>query len=120
MSTSFTPRNFHDFSLVNRQGSTVTTHGFSVEVSTEGTRLSYSHFQHLSQEPHYWQLPGLYKGDKVVFTSPSDSSVTSPGPTLLHTLFYLNSFSVSLSSCLPFYMLTLFLLALVEDFIPFL
>ncbi|XP_031421932.1 basement membrane-specific heparan sulfate proteoglycan core protein isoform X9 [Clupea harengus] len=65
VSTSFTPRNFHDFSLVNRQGSTVTTNGFSVEVSTEGTRLSYSHFQHLSQEPHYWQLPGLYKGDKV-------------------------------------------------------
>ncbi|KAG5281836.1 hypothetical protein AALO_G00049330 [Alosa alosa] len=64
VSTSFSPRNFHDFSLVNRQGTTVITSGFSVEVSTEGTRLSYSHFQHLSQEPYYWQLPGLYKGDK--------------------------------------------------------
>ncbi|XP_041953837.1 basement membrane-specific heparan sulfate proteoglycan core protein isoform X8 [Alosa sapidissima] len=64
VSTSFSPRNFHDFSLVNRQGTTVITSGFSVEVSTEGTRLSYSHFQNLSQEPYYWQLPGLYKGDK--------------------------------------------------------
>ncbi|KAL2104346.1 hypothetical protein ACEWY4_001214 [Coilia grayii] len=65
VSTSFTPGNFQGFSLVNRQGSTVISSGFSVEVSTEGTRLSYSHFQHLSQEPHYWQMPGTYKGDKV-------------------------------------------------------
>ncbi|CAB1330005.1 unnamed protein product [Coregonus sp. 'balchen'] len=38
--------------------------GFTVEVSTDGTQLSYSNFDYLGQEPHYWQLPGVYQGDK--------------------------------------------------------
>ena len=65
MSSVFTPGNFQDFGLVNRQRTSRISTGFTVEVSTEGTQLSYSNFDYLGQEPHYWQLPGVYQGDKV-------------------------------------------------------
>uniref|UniRef100_A0A4W6FLZ6 Heparan sulfate proteoglycan 2 n=1 Tax=Lates calcarifer TaxID=8187 RepID=A0A4W6FLZ6_LATCA len=61
----FSPGNFQGFALVNRQRTNRITTGFTVEVSTEGTQLSYSNFDYLGQEPHYWQLPGVYQGDKV-------------------------------------------------------
>uniref|UniRef100_A0A8C5EK91 Heparan sulfate proteoglycan 2 n=1 Tax=Gouania willdenowi TaxID=441366 RepID=A0A8C5EK91_GOUWI len=61
----FSPGNFQDFALVNRQRTSRITTGFTVEVSTEGTQLSYSNFENLGQEPHYWQLPDVYQGDKV-------------------------------------------------------
>ncbi|XP_028309184.1 basement membrane-specific heparan sulfate proteoglycan core protein isoform X2 [Gouania willdenowi] len=60
----FSPGNFQDFALVNRQRTSRITTGFTVEVSTEGTQLSYSNFENLGQEPHYWQLPDVYQGDK--------------------------------------------------------
>ena len=65
VSSVFTPGNFQDYALVNRQRTNRITSGFSVEVSTDGTQLSYSNFDYLNQEPHYWQLPGAYQGDKV-------------------------------------------------------
>uniref|UniRef100_A0A3P8WN31 Heparan sulfate proteoglycan 2 n=1 Tax=Cynoglossus semilaevis TaxID=244447 RepID=A0A3P8WN31_CYNSE len=65
VSSVFTPGNFKGFALVNRQRSNRLTTGFTVEVSTEGTQLSYSNFDYLGQEPHFWQLPGAYQGDKV-------------------------------------------------------
>ncbi|TMS16751.1 Basement membrane-specific heparan sulfate proteoglycan core protein [Larimichthys crocea] len=65
VSSVFTPGNFQGFALVNRQRTNRITTGFSVEVSTEGTQLSYSNFDYLGQEPHYWQLPGVYQEDKV-------------------------------------------------------
>ncbi|XP_068162728.1 basement membrane-specific heparan sulfate proteoglycan core protein isoform X3 [Antennarius striatus] len=64
VSSVFSPGNFQDFALVNRQRTNRISTGFSVEVSTEGTQLSYSNFDYLGQEPHYWQLPGVYQGDK--------------------------------------------------------
>ncbi|XP_024915374.1 basement membrane-specific heparan sulfate proteoglycan core protein isoform X3 [Cynoglossus semilaevis] len=64
VSSVFTPGNFKGFALVNRQRSNRLTTGFTVEVSTEGTQLSYSNFDYLGQEPHFWQLPGAYQGDK--------------------------------------------------------
>ncbi len=64
----FSPGNFQGFALLNRQRTNRISTGFSVEVSTEGTQLSYSNFDYLGQEPHYWQLPGVYQGDKVSIT----------------------------------------------------
>uniref|UniRef100_W5M174 Heparan sulfate proteoglycan 2 n=1 Tax=Lepisosteus oculatus TaxID=7918 RepID=W5M174_LEPOC len=65
VSTTFAPGNFQNFALVNRQRSTRITTGFTVEVATDGTQLSYSNFGSLSQEASYWQLPVVYQGDKV-------------------------------------------------------
>ncbi|XP_049611156.2 basement membrane-specific heparan sulfate proteoglycan core protein isoform X2 [Syngnathus scovelli] len=70
VSTTFSPGNFQGFALVNRQRTDRITTGFTVEISTEGTQLSYSNFDYLGQEPHYWQLPGIFQGDK------KDSSFT--------------------------------------------
>ncbi|XP_069039964.1 basement membrane-specific heparan sulfate proteoglycan core protein isoform X5 [Lepisosteus oculatus] len=64
VSTTFAPGNFQNFALVNRQRSTRITTGFTVEVATDGTQLSYSNFGSLSQEASYWQLPEVYQGDK--------------------------------------------------------
>ncbi|KAJ3585960.1 hypothetical protein NHX12_012366, partial [Muraenolepis orangiensis] len=64
VSSVFSPGNFQDYALVNRQRTNRISSGFSVEVSTDGTQLSYSNFDYLNQEPHYWQLPGAYQGDK--------------------------------------------------------
>ncbi|XP_028266709.1 basement membrane-specific heparan sulfate proteoglycan core protein isoform X11 [Parambassis ranga] len=65
VSSVFSPGNFQGFALVNRQRTNRISTGFTVEISTEGTQLSYSNFDYLGQEPHYWQLPGFYQGDKV-------------------------------------------------------
>ncbi|XP_054464444.1 basement membrane-specific heparan sulfate proteoglycan core protein isoform X3 [Anoplopoma fimbria] len=65
VSSVFSPGNFQGFALVNRQRTNRISTGFTVEVSTEGTQLSYTNFDYLGQEPHYWQLPGVYQGDKV-------------------------------------------------------
>ncbi|CAN9515659.1 unnamed protein product [Ophioblennius macclurei] len=65
VSSVFSPGNFQGFALVNRQRTNRISTGFTVEVSTEGTQLSYSNFDYLGQEPHYWQLPGVYQDDKV-------------------------------------------------------
>ncbi|XP_029102224.1 basement membrane-specific heparan sulfate proteoglycan core protein isoform X4 [Scleropages formosus] len=65
VSSSFTPGNFQGFALVNRQLTNRISMGFTVEVSTEGTQLSYSNFGSLTPEAHYWQLPEAYQGDKV-------------------------------------------------------
>nr|XP_046254095.1 basement membrane-specific heparan sulfate proteoglycan core protein isoform X3 [Scatophagus argus] len=65
VSSVFAPGNFQGFALVNRQRTNRISTGFTVEVSTEGTQLSYSNFDYVGQEPHYWQLPGVYQGDKV-------------------------------------------------------
>uniref|UniRef100_A0A8C5CHM1 Heparan sulfate proteoglycan 2 n=1 Tax=Gadus morhua TaxID=8049 RepID=A0A8C5CHM1_GADMO len=81
VSSVFTPGNFQDYALVNRQRTNRITSGFSVEVSTDGTQLSYSNFDYLNQEPHYWQLPGAYQGDKVV----------SYGAKLRYTISYVAS-----------------------------
>ncbi|XP_028850828.1 basement membrane-specific heparan sulfate proteoglycan core protein isoform X4 [Denticeps clupeoides] len=64
ISTSFSHGNFQGFTLVNRQGSISISSGFSVEVSSNVNQLSYSKFDNLSQEPYYWQMPAVYKGDK--------------------------------------------------------
>ncbi|XP_070400895.1 basement membrane-specific heparan sulfate proteoglycan core protein isoform X2 [Nothobranchius furzeri] len=64
VSTAFSPRNFQDFGLVNRQRTSRVSTGFTVEISTVGTQLSYSNFDNLGQGPHYWQLPEVYQGDK--------------------------------------------------------
>uniref|UniRef100_A0A3Q3IGR0 Heparan sulfate proteoglycan 2 n=1 Tax=Monopterus albus TaxID=43700 RepID=A0A3Q3IGR0_MONAL len=63
--SAFYPGNFQGFALVNRQRTNRISTGFTVEVSTEGTQLSYSNFDYVGQEPHYWQFPGAYQGDKV-------------------------------------------------------
>ncbi|XP_056158189.1 basement membrane-specific heparan sulfate proteoglycan core protein [Lampris incognitus] len=65
VSSVFAPGNFQGYALVNRQRTNHISTGFTVEVSTEGTQLSYTNFDYLGQEPHYWQLPGAYQGDKV-------------------------------------------------------
>uniref|UniRef100_A0A665UZU7 Heparan sulfate proteoglycan 2 n=1 Tax=Echeneis naucrates TaxID=173247 RepID=A0A665UZU7_ECHNA len=65
VSSTFSPGNFQGFALVNRQRTKRITTGFTVELSTQGTQLSYSNFDYLGQEPYYWQLPGVYQGDKV-------------------------------------------------------
>ncbi|CAG03826.1 unnamed protein product, partial [Tetraodon nigroviridis] len=64
VSSVFSPGNFQGFALVNQQRTTRISTGFTVEVSTEGTQLSYSSFDYLGQEPHYWQLPGAFQGNK--------------------------------------------------------
>uniref|UniRef100_A0AAZ3SJN2 Basement membrane-specific heparan sulfate proteoglycan core protein n=1 Tax=Oncorhynchus tshawytscha TaxID=74940 RepID=A0AAZ3SJN2_ONCTS len=64
VSSVFTPGNFQGFALVNRQLTNRISTGFTVEVSTDGTQLSYSNFDYLGQEPHYWQLPEAFQGDK--------------------------------------------------------
>ncbi|XP_029995006.1 basement membrane-specific heparan sulfate proteoglycan core protein isoform X4 [Sphaeramia orbicularis] len=78
VSSVFSPGNFQGFALVNRQRTNRISTGFTVEVSTDGTQLSYSNFDYLGQEPHYWQLPGIYQGDKV----------GSYGGTLKYTISY--------------------------------
>lgn len=65
VSSVFSPGNFQGFALVNQQRTNRISTGFTVEVSTEGTQLSYSNFDYLGQEPHYWQLPGAYQGNQV-------------------------------------------------------
>ncbi|XP_073669053.1 basement membrane-specific heparan sulfate proteoglycan core protein isoform X19 [Paramisgurnus dabryanus] len=65
ISTTFAPGNYQGFALVNRQRTNRIDTGFSVELSTEGTQLSYTNFNYLGQEPHYWQLPNTFQGDKV-------------------------------------------------------
>uniref|UniRef100_A0A672LFC0 Heparan sulfate proteoglycan 2 n=1 Tax=Sinocyclocheilus grahami TaxID=75366 RepID=A0A672LFC0_SINGR len=65
ISTIFAPGNYQGFALVNRQRTNRIDSGFSVELSTDGTQLSYTNFNYLGQEPHYWQLPSAYQGDKV-------------------------------------------------------
>ncbi|KAL1250062.1 hypothetical protein QQF64_021067, partial [Cirrhinus molitorella] len=65
VSTTFAPGNYQGFALVNRQRTNRIASGFSVELSTDGTQLSYTNFNYLGQEPHYWQLPNAYQGDKV-------------------------------------------------------
>ncbi len=69
VSTVFTPGNFQGFALVNRQRTNRIDSGFSIELSTDGTQLSYTNFNYLGQEPHYWQLPNAFQGDKVEFGS---------------------------------------------------
>ncbi|XP_026092563.1 basement membrane-specific heparan sulfate proteoglycan core protein-like isoform X5 [Carassius auratus] len=66
VSTIFVPGNYQGFALVNRQRTNRVDRGFSVELSTDGTQLSYTNFDYLGQEPHYWQLPSIYRGDKYV------------------------------------------------------
>uniref|UniRef100_A0A3B3SE98 Cell adhesion molecule-related/down-regulated by oncogenes n=1 Tax=Paramormyrops kingsleyae TaxID=1676925 RepID=A0A3B3SE98_9TELE len=68
VSSSFAPGHFQGFALVNRQRTNRIATGFTVEVSTQGTQLSFSRFGNLAQEAHYWQLPEAYRGDKVVCT----------------------------------------------------
>ncbi|XP_073678802.1 basement membrane-specific heparan sulfate proteoglycan core protein-like [Garra rufa] len=65
VSTTFVPGNYQGFALVNRQRTNRIDSGFSIELSTDGTQLSYTNFNYLGQEPHYWQLPNAYQGDKV-------------------------------------------------------
>ncbi|XP_014849228.1 PREDICTED: basement membrane-specific heparan sulfate proteoglycan core protein isoform X5 [Poecilia mexicana] len=72
VSSVFTPRNFQGFALVNRQRTSRVSTGFTVEISTEGTQLSYSNFNYLGQGPHYWQLPDVYQGDKSDSYSPEE------------------------------------------------
>ncbi|XP_036068750.1 basement membrane-specific heparan sulfate proteoglycan core protein isoform X6 [Oryzias melastigma] len=64
VTSAFFPGNFEGFALVNRQRTNRISTGFTVEVSTEGTQLSYSNFDYLGEEPHFWQLPEAYRGDK--------------------------------------------------------
>uniref|UniRef100_A0A671MPU9 Basement membrane-specific heparan sulfate proteoglycan core protein-like n=1 Tax=Sinocyclocheilus anshuiensis TaxID=1608454 RepID=A0A671MPU9_9TELE len=64
-STVFAPGNYQGFALVNRQRTNRIDSDFSIELSTDGTQLSYTNFNYLGQEPHYWQLPNAYQGDKV-------------------------------------------------------
>ncbi|XP_062871277.1 basement membrane-specific heparan sulfate proteoglycan core protein isoform X2 [Trichomycterus rosablanca] len=65
VSTVFTPGNTQGFALVNRQRSSRINSGFSVELSIDGSQLSYTAFDQQSHEPHYWQLPSAYQGNKV-------------------------------------------------------
>lgn len=65
---------------MNRQRTNRISTGFTVEVSTEGTQLSYSNFDYLGQEPHYWQLPGVYQGDKVSIKEAAAAAAQSRVP----------------------------------------
>uniref|UniRef100_A0A8C7VU22 Heparan sulfate proteoglycan 2 n=1 Tax=Oncorhynchus mykiss TaxID=8022 RepID=A0A8C7VU22_ONCMY len=65
VSSVFAPGNFQGFALVNRQRTVRISTGFTVEVSTDGTQLSYSNFDYLGQGPLYWRLLGAFQGDKV-------------------------------------------------------
>ncbi|TRY87102.1 hypothetical protein DNTS_009172, partial [Danionella cerebrum] len=64
VSAVFSPGNYQGFALVNRQRTSRIDSGFTVELSTDGTQLSYTNFNYLGQEPHYWQLPSHFQGDK--------------------------------------------------------
>ncbi|TSL61242.1 Basement membrane-specific heparan sulfate proteoglycan core protein [Bagarius yarrelli] len=64
ITTIFAPGNTQGFALVNRQRTNRISNGFSVEVATDGTQLSFTNFNQHSQEPHFWQLPASYQGDK--------------------------------------------------------
>ncbi|XP_070963572.1 basement membrane-specific heparan sulfate proteoglycan core protein-like [Oncorhynchus clarkii lewisi] len=64
VSSVFAPGNFQGFALVNRQRTVRISTGFTVEVSTDGTQLSYSNFDYLGQGPLYWRLLGAFQGDK--------------------------------------------------------
>ncbi|KAG9353051.1 hypothetical protein JZ751_017627 [Albula glossodonta] len=67
VSSSFAPGNFQGFALVNRQRTDRIATGFTVEVATDGTQLSFTNFGNLPQDSdsYYWQLPEAYQGDKV-------------------------------------------------------
>ncbi|XP_060793467.1 basement membrane-specific heparan sulfate proteoglycan core protein isoform X9 [Neoarius graeffei] len=65
ITTVFAPGNTQGFALVNRQRTNRVSDGFSVEMSTDRTQLSFTNFDHHSQELHFWQLPSSYQGDKV-------------------------------------------------------
>jgi len=65
VSLVFSPGNFQGFALVNRQRTNRISTGFTVEVYSDVTQLSYTNFDYLGQEPHYWQFPEVYQGDKV-------------------------------------------------------
>ncbi|KAJ8412021.1 hypothetical protein AAFF_G00142880 [Aldrovandia affinis] len=64
VSSSFAPGNFQGFALVNQQRTERIATGFTVEVATDGTQLSFTNFGNLHQESYYWQLPEAYQGDK--------------------------------------------------------
>ncbi|XP_060793464.1 basement membrane-specific heparan sulfate proteoglycan core protein isoform X6 [Neoarius graeffei] len=64
ITTVFAPGNTQGFALVNRQRTNRVSDGFSVEMSTDRTQLSFTNFDHHSQELHFWQLPSSYQGDK--------------------------------------------------------
>ncbi|XP_061075722.1 basement membrane-specific heparan sulfate proteoglycan core protein-like isoform X3 [Conger conger] len=81
VSSSFSPGDFQGFVLVNRQHTDRVATGFTVEVATDGTQLSFSHFRSLQPDPYYWQLPVDYQGDKV----------GSYGGRLRYTLSYVMS-----------------------------
>ncbi|XP_010782272.1 basement membrane-specific heparan sulfate proteoglycan core protein-like [Notothenia coriiceps] len=84
VSTVFTPGNFQGFALVNRQRTNRISSGFTVEVSTEGTQLSYTSFDYLGQEPHYWQLPDAYQGDKKESSSARGKRAEQVQSVLMH------------------------------------
>ncbi|KAK1803404.1 hypothetical protein P4O66_020832 [Electrophorus voltai] len=81
ISTMFVPGGTQGFALVNRQRSNRIDSGFSVEVSTGGTQLSHTGFDQIGQEPHYWQLPKMYQGDKVTVGPVSFPLPTSYQPS---------------------------------------
>ncbi|KAJ8260293.1 hypothetical protein GJAV_G00179310 [Gymnothorax javanicus] len=81
VSSSFAPGDFQGFTLVNRQRTDRISTGFTVEVASDGTQLSFSHFRDLRQDSYYWHLPEAYRGDKV----------GSYGGRLKYTLSYVTS-----------------------------
>ncbi|KAG7477685.1 hypothetical protein MATL_G00072180 [Megalops atlanticus] len=64
VSSTFLPGDFQGFALVNQQRTNRIATGFTVEVDTDGSQLSFSNFGNLHQEAYYWQLPEAYQGDK--------------------------------------------------------
>lgn len=97
VSTVFAPGNNQGFALVNRQRTNRIDSGFSVELSTDGTQLSYTNFNSLGQEPHYWQLPSAYQGDKVESVSVMYFIILTSLYVCL-PMFYLEVSSPALSS----------------------
>uniref|UniRef100_A0A8C0YJE6 Heparan sulfate proteoglycan 2 n=1 Tax=Cyprinus carpio carpio TaxID=630221 RepID=A0A8C0YJE6_CYPCA len=96
VSTVFTPGNYQGFALVNRQRTNRIDSGFSIELSTDRTQLSYTNFNDLGQEPHYWQLPNAYQGDKQVRQGKNTVALPRgprPGPSNKYVLVY-NGFSL--------------------------
>ncbi|KAJ8258762.1 hypothetical protein COCON_G00177740 [Conger conger] len=94
VSSSFSPGDFQGFVLVNRQHTDRVATGFTVEVATDGTQLSFSHFGSLQPDPYYWQLPMDYQGDKreAFFTRMRrEHKVGSYGGRLRYTLSYVMS-----------------------------
>lgn len=109
VSSVFSPGNFQGFALVNRQRTNRISTGFTVEVSTEGTQLSYSNFDYLGQEPHYWQLPEVFQGDKVSFKEHccckvrgGVSSSKAKNPEMMRHDLVDHSSSLGFSSCCCF------------------